>query len=272
MKKISFIKHLSACVLIGSLLCACSKEEDFDAIYGSGSPLAENIMTLDGHIYEYNAQGLVTKITRIDVKTDDSGNETTELITVATISYPRSDRAVMDYIEELQYDGLRTVYTFAFGENHFANRVIDANADGETWMTKFSYDNEGHVTSIKGEEDRLRMEWTNGNLTKIQQDEYNASAVLTYGSQTGFERYNMSPFLLDVPLGPWMQSLDWWYERGLKYALYIGFLGKPCRNLPETMISYDNQNSTPEQGSFSYSYYEYEGVPPFGLWSYVVNP
>ena len=269
MKKFLGVKYLPVCVLAVSLLCACNKEEDFDEIYGSGSPLAENIIPLDGHIYEYNAQGLVTKITRIDVKTDDNGNKTTEMVPVANISYPRSDRAVMEYIAELQYSGgLRTVYTFAFGENHFANRVIDVDDDGESWMTKFTYDNEGHVTSIECEEDYLKMEWTNGNLTKIQQDEYNASAILSYGSQTGFDRYNMSPFLLDVQLGPFMQSLEWWYERGLKYALYIGFLGKPSQNLPESMISYDSENPTPTQGVFSYSYYEYEGTPPFGMWNF----
>lgn len=266
MMKASLIKHMFLYMLVAVQLCSCNKEEDFEKIYGSGSPLAENIMHLDGHIYEYNAQGLVTKITRVDTKTDDTGKKTTELVLIATISYPKSDRAVLDYVEEMQDNfgfGVHTVYTFAFGENHFANRVIETYSDGESYLTKFSYNNDGHVTAIDTEEDHLKMEWTKGNVTKLQQDEYNAHAVLTYGNQIDFERYHMSPFLLDVDLGPFMYTLDWWYDRGLKYALYLGFLGKPCQNLPETIISYDNENETPQQGVFHYTYSENTG---WGTW------
>lgn len=259
--KTSLIKHLFLCMFVAVLLCSCNKEEDFDKIYGSGSPLAENVMHLDGHIYEYNAQGLVTKITRVDTKTDDTGNKTTELVLIATISYPKSNRAVLDYVAEMQHSiGVHSVYTFAFGKNHFANRVIQTDSDGESYLTKFSYDNDGHVTAIDCEEDHLKMKWEKGNVTKLQQDEHHARAVLTYGSQTDFERYHMSPFLLDVDLGPFMYTLDWWYERGLKYALYLGFLGKPCQNLPETIISYDDENETPQQGVFHYSYLDEWGT------------
>lgn len=244
MNRCSFIRHLPVCVLMLSLACACTKEEDFDAIYGSGSPLAENIISCDRYIYEYNGQGLVTKVSNIVLNDGVS-----EAVTIATISYPKSDRAVMEY----RGDYLPTTYTFAFGKNHFANRVIAADADGESWMTKFSYDDEGHVTSI---DDELKMEWTDGNLTKIMQDEYDASTVLTYGSQTDFGFYNMSPFLLYINLGPFMNTLDWWYERGLEVALHIGFLGRPCRNLPATIVSYDSENKTPQRGTFRYSYDE----------------
>lgn len=258
MKKLSFIRQLFTCVSLVLLLSACDKEEDFDEIYGSGNPLAENIISLANHQYEYNEKGLVSKIIRID-KQYDGENTTTELVTVATITYPQNDRAVMVYTG----DYMTTTYTFAFGENHFANRVIDSDADGETYMTKFSYDNDGHVTSMDDGVDKLKMEWTNGNLTKIKQDEYDAMAVLTYGGRTGFDHYNMSPFLLDVGLGPYMYNLDWWYERGMKYALYIGFLGKPCRNLPETIVSTDNVNSEPTYETFSYTDFD-DGS---GMWT-----
>lgn len=255
MNRCSFIRHLPVCVLMLSLSCACTKEEDFDAIYGSGSPVAENIIPRDGCIYEYNGQGLVTKISRIVLNDGVS-----ELVTLATITYPKSDRAVMEYWD----DYLPTTYTFAFGKNHFANRVIAADADGESWMTKFSYDDEGHVTSI---DDELKMEWTDGNLTKIMQDEYDASTVLTYGSQTDFKRYKMSPFLLYINLGPFMNTLEWWYERGLEVALHIGFLGRPCRNLPATIVSYDNMNKTPQRGHFRYLYDEDMG----GEWQLIYD-
>lgn len=216
--------------------------------------------------YEYNEKGLVTKITRVDKIQDENGNATTKLVSIAIISYPQSDRAVMLYTED-SYMGFTSTYTFAFGENHFANRGIETesdDSDGDTYMTKFSYDNEGHVTSIRDEEDHLKMEWTNGNLTKVmEQDEDDAYAVLTYGDQTDFERYNMSPSLLDVNLGPFMANLEWWYERGLKYAFYIGFLGKTCQNLPATITGYDNVNPDPEHKTFSYYYDEYTGI---GMW------
>ena len=263
--KVSLIKHMFLCMLVAVQFCSCN-EEDFEEKYGSGSPLAENVMPLDGYIYEYNEQGLVTKITSIDTKKDENGKETTELVTIATISYPRSDRAVLDYVAEMQYSGgVHTIYTFAFGENHFANRMIELDSDGESYLTKFSYDNDGHLTAIDADEDHLKIEWTNGNMTKLQQDEYHAYAVLTYGSQTDFKRYGMYPFLLYVDLGPFMHYLDWWYDRGLKYALYLGFLGKPCQNLPETIISYDDENEMPQHGVFSYSYYESLGWGTWGI-------
>ena len=231
MKQFLFIKHPSVCFCFTALmLCSCDKEEDFDEIYGSGCPLAENIIPLAGYQYEHNEKGLVTKILRIDKKQDDNGTTKTKLVTVATISYPQDNRAVMVCSG---FFGTAT-YTFAFGENHFANRVIETDVEGESGMIKYHYDSDGHVTYIDDwGEDFLEMEWTNGNLTKIKQDEGDATAVLTYGDMTNFTTYNMSPFLLDVNLES-MYSLEWWYN-DLKYALYIGFLGRPCRNLPETI-------------------------------------
>ncbi len=248
--------------LAALMLCSCDKEEDFDEIYGSGCPLAENINPYAGHQYEYNEKGLVTKISRIDNNQTVNGKTTTKLVTVATISYPQSDRAVM------VCDGYlgTSTYTFAFGENHFANRVIETDVEGESGMIKYHYDNEGHVTYIDDwGEDFLYMEWTNGNLTKIKQDEGDATAVLTYGNKTGFATYNMSPFLLDVNLES-MYSLEWWYN-DLKYALYIGFLGKPCRNLPETIAFSDKDNMTPQRRYFNYT--ENNG---YGSWSLGYEP
>lgn len=263
MKQFLFIKHLSMCFCLAALmLCSCDKEEDFDEIYGSGCPLAENINPYAGHQYEYNEKGLVTKISRIDNNQPVNGKTTTKLVTVATISYPQSDRAVM------VCDGYlgTSTYTFAFGENHFANRVIETDVEGESGMIKYHYDNEGHVTYIDDwGEDFLYMEWTNGNLTKIKQDEGDATAVLTYGNKTGFATYNMSPFLLDVNLES-MYSLEWWYN-DLKYALYIGFLGKPCRNLPETIAFSDKDNMTPQRRYFNYT--ENNG---YGSWSLGYEP
>lgn len=259
MKKISFIKFLSVVLLAATSLCACNSEEDhedYEEIYGSGSPLAENVVPTRNLMYNYNEEGLVTKIRWI--------GSMGETIDVAEISYPQSDRAVMTYTK----DALRTTYVFAFGENHFANRVIEMDADGETRMTKFAYDNDGHVTSIKGDEDVLKMEWTNGNLTKISQDEYNASTVITYGDKTNFSTYRLSPFLIGVDLGPYMSTMEWWYERGLEYALYIGFFGKPLKNLPETMTCYDSKNKTPEQRTFVYTYNEEFN---WGKWEFSIN-
>lgn len=128
MKQFLFIKHLSVCFCFTALmLCSCNKEEDFDEIYGSGCPLAENIIPLAGYQYEHNEKGLVTKILRIDKKQDDNGTTKTKLVTVATISYPQDNRAVMVCSG---FFGTAT-YTFAFGENHFANRVIETDVEGK---------------------------------------------------------------------------------------------------------------------------------------------
>lgn len=249
--------------LAALMLCSCDNEEDFDEIYGSGCPLAENIIPYSGYQYEYNEKGLVTKISRIDNSQDDNGMTKTQLVTVATVSYPQNDRAVMVCSGSL---GTAT-YTFAFGENHFANRVIETDVDGESGMIKYHYDNEGHVTNIDvWGEDFLEMEWTNGNLTKIKQDEGDATAVLTYSNMTNFATYGMSPFLLGVNFES-MYSLEWWYE-DLRYALYIGFLGKPCRNLPETISFFDKDNKTPRRRYFQYTDYN-DGS---GSWSLGTEP
>lgn len=264
MKQFLFIKHLSMCFCLAALmLCSCDNEEDFDEIYGSGCPLAENIIPYSGYQYEYNEKGLVTKISRIDNSQDDNGMTKTQLVTVATVSYPQNDRAVMVCSGSL---GTAT-YTFAFGENHFANRVIETDVDGESGMIKYHYDNEGHVTNIDvWGEDFLEMEWTNGNLTKIKQDEGDATAVLTYSNMTNFATYGMSPFLLGVNFES-MYSLEWWYE-DLRYALYIGFLGKPCRNLPETISFFDKDNKTHRRRYFQYTDYN-DGS---GSWSLGTEP
>ncbi len=248
MKQIFLIRRLYVCFcLMALLLCSCDKEEDFEEIYGSGCPLAENIVPLPGYQYEYNEKGLVTKVSRIDKRQDENGITKTQLVPVAAVSYPQSDRAVMVCTGPL---GTAT-YTFAFGENHFANRVIETDVEGESGMIKYQYDNDGHVTCIDvWGEDFLEMEWTDGNLTKLKQDDGDATAVLTYGNMTDFATYGMSPFLLDVPLGS-MYSLEWWYN-DLKYALYIGFLGRPCRNLPETIVTVDRENMEPERHRFVY--------------------
>lgn len=247
MEKNLFIKCLSIYTLT-TLLCACNADDDYDEIYGSGSPLPENIIQISGHEYKYNEKGLVVQIDRMQTEWDEEGKTVTKWIRVANISYPQGDRAVMEYT----YDDWPTTYTFAFGENHFANRVLETDPE-ESFLHKISYDSEGHLTSLKCSEDELKWEWTNGNLTKIiEKDEYDAYTVITYGNRTGFATYNMSPFLVGVHLGPFMNDVEWWFDRGLKYALYIGFLGKPSVNLPETLTSYDNQNSTPEKGYFEY--------------------
>lgn len=257
MNRLIFIKQLFVCMFTALLLCAC-EEENFDELYGSGSPLAENVRTLSNYLYEYNEKGLVTKILRVDKQQDD----TVVLTDVATISYPRNNRAVMVYTE----DNYLTTYTFAFGENHFANRIIDKSEEG-TFLIKCNYDKEGHATSFDEGDDHLKMKWSDGNMVQITQDQDNATAILTYGDQTDFARYNMSPFLTDVDFSPNMCTLRWWYERGLYYALYIGFLGKPCQNLPETLISYDDLNPKSESylQTFEYVYFDFD-ENPFGKW------
>lgn len=263
MKRFPFIGYIT--VLIVSMACvfsmsSCSSDDDSDPAseenYGSGSPLAENIVHLAGHQYEYNGNGLVTKISRINTTYEADGTTKTELVAVATISYPSDDTAVMQY----SGDYLPTTYTFYFGANHFAKSVTTADADGDTDVTKFSYDADGHITSSSDGYDKLSLEWNDGNLTRLRQTEYNASAVLAYGNLTDFDRYNMSPFLLDVNMGPFMYSLGWWFDRGLKYALYAGFLGKPCRNLPVSRIAYDSENKEAERMGFDYSI--------DGMWSF----
>lgn len=264
MKKKLFVKCLPISMLATLLVCACDTEEDYVDIYGSGSPLAENVMLCEGFEYEYNNDGLVTKITSIETEEDAEGNVTTTVDEVADISYPQSDRAVM-----LFQDLVPRTYVFAFGENHFANRVIEIEPDGSSYLYKVTYDSEGHVTRLQLPEEELKLEWTNGNMTKvIEKNEYDAYTELTYGDKTDFELYGMSPFLIGVHLGPFMTNIEWWFDGGLRFALYLGFLGKPCVNLPASLVSYDNRNSIPEEGHFEYwSFTDDEGGLD-GTWSY----
>lgn len=263
MKKILSICSMLICISASFLLCACNNDDDAEKDYGSGSPLAENVLQCKNYVYTYNAKGLVTDVYKVFENTDEDGNKATQQELVAQISYPESDRAVMYYYENGK---VSITYTFAFGNNHFANRVIETEDDGETYLIKFGYNKDGYCTSIDQDDDHLKMEWTNGNLTKLQQNEYNARTEITYIDDTRFSFFGMSPFLLDVDLGPFMHDLKWWYDCGLEYALQIGFLGKPCRNLPATMTCYDNVNKEPQQKEFEYHYFNDGYDEPWGKW------
>ena len=264
MKKFLSLCSMLICISVVSLLCACNDDDEAEKTYGSGSPLAENIVQSNDYTYTYNSKGLVTDVYHISEETDENGNKTKVQTLVAQVSYPKSDRAVMQYYENGK---ISITYTFAFGENHFANRVIETEDDGETSLIKFDYNKDGYCTSIDDDGDHLKMEWTNGNLTKIQQDEYKAKVELTYTDDTRFSFYGLSPFLLNVDdLGPFMSGLSHWYNCGLAYALQIGFLGKPCHNLPATITSYDNQNEEPLKREFDYQDFNIEGYEPWGQW------
>lgn len=188
-------------------------------------------------------KGLVTKMSVIATETDADGNSYEKLITKATITYPQSNRAV------LVCDDF--TYTFAFGENGFAYRIIESDPE-ETSLIKLNYDSEGHLIYIDDYGDILKMKYTDGNLTYIEQQEYDAKSYITYGDGTDFNYYGMSPFLLGVELGPFASSLDWWFDTGLDCALYAGFLGKPSKNLPIKIESTDSENYQPTVYEFEY--------------------
>lgn len=254
MKRLSWIKCLPLWALMALGLQSCEEQQNYEQIYGDGSPLAENVITREDYIYEYNDKGLVTKISLWVSETDEQGFKEEYLKTIANISYPQSNRAVMEYVA----DDWPTTYTFAFGENHFANRMIESDADGN-YTTYFDYDSEGYMTSMNSDGDKLELGWTDGNLTTVKQkDNSDSKTELTYTDQTDFTLYKMDPFLLDVHLGAFAAPLSWWFDRGLSHALYIGFLGKHSRNLPATLVAYDNENAEPERGEFQY--YNYSGV------------
>lgn len=249
MKKTTFICRLTLCIL-SILFYACDDDEDFAAKYGSGNPLPENITHLPDYEYSYNEQGLVSQVRYVRTVYGPDNQPTQEREIMADITYPQSDRAVMIYRPGTSD---QSTYVFAFGENHFANRIIETEF-GESYLLKCHYDNEGHIIRFERPEEELKMEWTDGNLTKVIDDpsEYGAYTILTYSSRTDFATVKMNPFLTDVDMGPFTSQLNWWFELGLECALYVGFLGKRCVNLPATLTSYDNYNETPTKGHFEY--------------------
>ena len=255
MRNYSFIKYFAFFFLITVGFSACEKDEAGDD-FGDGSPKAENVVLRNGYAYEYNGQGLVTKMSKYESETDEDGNSHSILVTKATITYPQSNRAVLVY-----YDPYFTfTYTFAFGENGFAYRIIQNDTEGSS-LIKLNYDSEGHLIYMDNYGDILRMKYTDGNLTYVEDQEYDAKSYITYGSDTDFYYYGMSPFLLGVELGPFVSSMDWWFECGLDCALYAGFLGKPSKNLPVKIESTDSENYQPTIYEF-----EYYSVNSIGRW------
>lgn len=241
MKQIQTIKSLLLCALAAVSLNACNDEDENGDIFGDGCPQAGNVVKLPGYVYEYNENGLITRMSQPD-------SQTGTLKEVVRISYPQKNRAVMEYIES--FTGQVSTYVFAFGTDNFAHRIIETDSEGETSTMTLTYDNEGHLTSYTDgtgmDADELKLEWTNGNLTKISQNEHHAYSVLTYTNDTRFDHFGLSPFLINLQyLGPFMQSLEWWFDSGEWYAFYAGFLGKPVKNLPSTITSYDDVNSEP---------------------------
>lgn len=251
----NLLKNLSIMVFAAAFLCACNDDSDSENKYENNKPLDENIIQLNDYQYMYNDDGLVEKVFHVYIKTEFPTQVTPVYDLIASITYPQPNKAVMEYTG----DGPTTKYVFTFGENHFASKVVETGNGRKNCTTKYSYDINGHITKIERPDDKLELEWTNGNMTRIKQNDYDALTEITYGTDTDFGTYEISPFLTRIKLGPLMHQIDWWFDRGLEYALHIGFFGKPCTNLPETMTSYDNQNPTPQQSRFVYF--------PAGTWT-----
>lgn len=220
-------------------LCACSNDDESEEDYGEGSPQASNIIQRKGYQYLYNSKGLITTINRIDTQKDEHGNVLGyDYVTVASFSYPKSNRAVM-----VNDNG--DSFVFAFGADNFAHRIIEKDADGESYLIKLTYDKDGHITKLDDAScDILELKYTNGNLSYIKgnDNDADASATISYGPRTDFYDLGMSPFLFDLSMGPFAGDLNWWFE-DLEHALYAGFLGKPfAHNIPSQITSYDKYN------------------------------
>lgn len=255
MKLFQQIKYWSLFVLVAFSLNACEKNDD----YGDGSPQASNIVPLKYYSHyqsgtkdrvyqcEYNSDGLITVINLIQAQTDEEGNTSNELRTVARISYPQSNRAVM---ETTEYEYGET-YVFAFGSNNFAHRIIETDhEEGESYLIKLSYDNEGHITKMDDAGDVLKMEFKNGNLTKAINEENGCTVEITYGTDTDLDFYNISPFLLNVDFDNFGYLP---FDSDLEYALHAGFLGRPfATNLPATFTVHDDMGQTI---SYDFEYY-----------------
>ena len=70
MRNYSFIKYFAFFFLITVGFSACEKDEAGDD-FGDGSPKAENVVLRNGYAYEYNGQGLVTKMSKYETETDE---------------------------------------------------------------------------------------------------------------------------------------------------------------------------------------------------------
>ncbi len=252
MKALTLLKRLPALLLAACTLAACEQDDDIlhDA-HWVGNPLPENIVPQEGCVYEYNSEGLVVKIKRPITDYDENQQPViTGWHDVAYVTYPQSGRAVMQYVDY----NTPTTYVFAFGENHFAHSVIETDGSGN-YLIELTYDDDGHLTRFKRPEEfeeELRMQWTNGNLTRVEEDSQGAYTEISYGTGTDFATYHVSPFLLNVVKGPYLNGLGWWFDQGMKHALYLGFLGKPSVNLPVSMVAYDDINDTPEEYVIEY--------------------
>ena len=67
MRNYSFIKYFAFFFLITVGFSACEKDEAGDD-FGDGSPKAENVVLRNGYAYEYNGQGLVTKMSKYETE------------------------------------------------------------------------------------------------------------------------------------------------------------------------------------------------------------
>lgn len=246
------LRHWTLLILTTVTLCACNNDDDTQEDYGDGTPQASNIIQRKGYQYLYNNNGLIATINRIDPQTDKDGNVTDyKYVKVASFSYPQNNRAVMT-------NEYGDTYVFAFGSDNFAHRIIETESDGETHLIKLTYDKEGHIIKMDDSScDIIEMKYTNGNLSYVKDNanDEDSHAEITYTPYTNFDLYNMTPFLLNINLGPFVNELQWWFQ-GFEHALYAGFLGKPfAKNLPKQIISYDKSNGT------QYSDIEYYILP-----------
>ncbi len=253
MKKLLIINVLA--LLIMGMAASCELLDNYDG--GDGSPSPENIVRTKKYEFAYNRSGLVEKINQVDHIYDDKGDFVRdEIRLLAEISYPSYNRAVMKYHNFSDI----IKYTFSFGDNGFAYKIQESYPDGDKYTYKLKYDDEGHLTKFVDLTEYVLFEWTDGNCTKITDrspDGRGSHCVLTYGGGDGdFNLYGLSPFYFGVNLGPMQNSMEWWFDCGLEYAAYVGFIGRPSKSLPHTITSYDMVNGWGEPYVFVYdSYY-----------------
>lgn len=237
--------------LIGLSLASCSDDDDPKGPENVGEPTTENVFTeglpsnVDGATFTTNEKGQLTKIV------DGTSNITFEYGTFTPSRAHNFTVLMRERDSEYPNDG-SDIY-MEINKQGFVSYAYQVYLDDEDeddadeWW--FEYNNDGQLTRLKRSEggDDFKITYTNGDITKVTQDEEDGDHREYIINYTNTEYKN-----LVVNKGCVMLFDDFFQvdmdEMGIAY--FAGLLGKATKNLP---MGY-TENS--KEGGSSYTYEE----------------
>lgn len=253
--------------LMSLSLASCSDDDDDPkSPENNGEPTTENVFTqglpakVDGATFTTNAKGQLTKIVDgNNVVTFDYGHFTPSRAHNFTVLMKERDTNYPDEGSDIYMEINRQGFV------SYAYQVyLDGEDEADEWW--FEYNNDGQLTRLKRSEggDDFKISYTNGDITKVTQDEEDGDHreyTITY---TNAENKNVVANKGCLMLFDSFFQVDM-DEMGLAY--FAGMLGKATKNLPMGYTESGKEGGNPYSYSETYHWVFNATSLPTKFWS-----